>query len=179
MINPFPPLGERRFWTPEYFSQELKKLNIDEFEFRTLGKLVSASVNSVPDCSGVYLFVYRNEISNFFDDKSEIQEVIYVGKAKNLNQRFKDYIASFDELAKVSPKAKIRDAERILFRHFKGGFSVWYLILPPDVITKVEDSFIILLDPILNTDQKLDEDSFAKTGDVLGGNFNPGQPAFS
>ncbi len=106
-------------------------------------------------------------------------EIIYVGKSVRLKDRFNEYISDKKEASKVAKRVSpLRDNIRILFQEYGNQIDVYYAQLPPDRLTAFEDYFIQVLDPILNSSQKLDEDSFVNYENAITANLESGHEAF-
>ena len=171
-FNPFPPVGYRRVWSKEYI--ENRKSSIDcDVKWCKLGKLVSANINSINDCPGVYAFIVK--YPKIQELPVILEEVLYIGKSLQIKKRFNDYLSDKKDVARKSNlRSNVRDNIRLLFNEYENNIEVYYAELPPDRIANIEDIYIQILDPILNSSQKLDEDKFISYESSIGASFEEG-----
>ena len=168
-FNPFPPIGYRRVWSKEYIDSRRKSIDYNVV-WKNLGKLVSVNIDCLAPFPGIYSFVIKYPLLEQVPIK--LNEVIYIGKSTNIKKRFQDYLADKKNVEKKSRlKMKVRDNIKIMFEEYGNNIDVYYAEIPPDRITNIEDIYIQILDPILNSSQKLDEDKFISYESTLAASF--------
>lgn len=174
--NPFPPIGLRRVWRKEYI--EKRKGSIDcDINWSRLGKLVSGTINNINKFPGIYAFVVKHP--DAIKLPVSLDEVIYVGKSTNIKSRLLEYVSDKKEVNRISRRRiKVRDNIKIMFEEYGDSIEVYYAELPPDRIANIEDIYIQILDPILNSEQKLDKDKFESYENSIGASFSPVEKAF-
>lgn len=178
-MNPFPPVGIRRVWSSDYIENRDSALDSISgvMNWTKLGKLVSVNVESMRDFPGVYAFVVNYPTINKLP--VELSEVLYIGKSSNVKVRFKEYLSDKKEVFQLAPsKKKIRDNIRVLFSEYKDSIIVYYAESPPDALAAIEDIFIQILDPILNSTQKLSEEHFINYEEAIRATFSDEENAF-
>lgn len=175
-FNPFPPVGYRRVWSNEYI--ENRKNSIDyKIKWNKLGKLVSANVDNISACPGIYAFVVK--YPRIDELPVTLDEVLYIGKSLNIKKRFAEYISDRNKVVRKSKlKSNVRDNIRVLFSEYENTIEAYYAEAPPDRIANLEDIYIQILDPILNSSQKLDEDKFISYENSIDASFESVEEAF-
>lgn len=174
--NPFPPIGLRRVWSKVYIENRVRSIDC-KVNWEKLGKLVSSNIKNMRSFPGIYAFVVCHPNSKQLPIK--LSEVIYIGKSLDIKKRFSDYISDKKEVDKKSRlNISVRDNIRIMFEEYGSELEVFYAKAPPDRIANIEDIYIQILDPILNSGQKLDEEKFVNFETELKAMFNNVEDAF-
>ncbi|MFA0717486.1 GIY-YIG nuclease family protein [Vibrio splendidus] len=177
-INPFPPVGVKRYWQRNY-SRHRKSLLGTSLSWHSLGKLVSSNVESLMSFPGVYAFVTEPIEPSIIP--IQMKDVVYVGKSRDVKKRLKDYIEDRKHVTRSRnlSKRKIRDSIRIMFKEYGDNIEVYYLKLSPDEIANVEDILITIVDPVFNSEQKLDENDFLNFERAIDASFDEPVTAFN
>lgn len=165
--NLFPCIGTSRIWTESFIQEKISRL--PELSWRLAGKLVTANIEVLPDCPGVYLFVRKSLLDTIspFSEPS-YPAIIYVGQARNIRGRLTDYIRDKSAVRNhATSTRKIRDLIKIMFNEYGDGLDVFYSVCNPKDLTITEDTLIKILDPAFNSGQKLNEDDFARYERVI------------
>lgn len=175
-INPFPPIGIRRMWSKEYIQSRSRLIDID-VKWTCIGKLLTQNIDVMRDYPGLYSFVAT--APNVNNLPIDLREILYVGKADCVKKRLYEYIDD-KKCTKLlaSSKRKVRDNIRILFQEYGDDILVYCCEVPQDLITTFEDAFIQIIDPMLNSNQRLNEDTFINYEKSVSADFLDATPAF-
>ena len=105
-------------------------------------KLDSSRINQIPDAPGVYTLILQPGIA----EHPACSYLMYVGKAKSLRRRFRDYLTS-EKLVTGRPRI-------FIFLNLYEGFIFYYTPVKMEALKPVEDSLTDAYQPPLNTEVK-------------------------